>query len=60
MLLAERLRRDEEKEEVRRVLEKHCFGPGSSKSLDVDAMYYGDEGLPAQVGGAQAEALTHM
>jgi hypothetical protein len=50
MLLAERLRRDEEKDEVRRVLERHCFGPGSSRTLDVDAMYYGEEGLPAQVG----------
>ena len=47
MLLAERLRRDEEKLEVRRVIEKHCFS--TSKQLDVDGMYYTNVGLPTEV-----------
>jgi hypothetical protein len=47
MLLAERLRRDEEKAEVRRVLEAHCLG--SKGVLDIDALYYGSKGLPTQV-----------
>lgn len=50
MLLAERLRRDEEKVVVASVLEKHVFGAASSKRLGVEDMYYGAGNPTPEVG----------
>ena len=46
MLLAERLRQDDEKDVVASVLEKHCFGAASSRKLDIEQLYYTDAELP--------------